>query len=172
MKCNASLSVMTKPDMQQDCCGWLGRGSNAKTAGNSKMWPMDGQMNLWTDWQGMEYSCVSATKKACLHFRTTEKKINAKDFWPFWVFWAKLPLPKCLWDPLNPFSCIPATTLQGGSHGKLNLALLPAINQLKKMNKKKWAGEGGGWHDHSSSYSVALKLDRISLYMSLNASLI
>merc|ERR1711911_536028 len=30
----------------------------------------------------------------------------------------------------------------------------------------------GGWHDHSSSYSVALKLDRISLYMSLNASLI
>ena len=89
------------------------------------------------------YSCMSATKKACLRFKTTEKKSILRIF--FLVFWAKLPLPKCLWEPLNPFSCIPATTLQGDSHRKLNLALLPAINQLKKMHhKKKRAGEGGG----------------------------
>ena len=132
--------------MQLDCRGWLGRGSNSKTAGNSNMWPMDGQMNVWPNWQGTVHSCVSATKKACLHFRTTEEK---NQFWVFfghfvWVFWAKLPPPKCPWDPLNPFSCIPATTLQGGSHGKLNLALLPAINQLKKMHQKNELEKGGG----------------------------
>ena len=58
----------------------------------------------------------------------------------------------------------------------MNSALLLAITQLelKKIHQEKSELEkkGGGWHDHISSYSVALKLDRISLYMSLNVSLI
>ena len=44
------------------------------------------------------------------------------------------------------------------------LALLLAITQLdlkKLQEKNELLKKGGGWHDHSSSYSVALKLDKI-----------
>ena len=58
----------------------------------------------------------------------------------------------------------------------MNLAVLLAITQfeLKKIHQEKseLEKEGGGWHDHISSYTVTLRLDRIFLYMSLNVSLI
>ena len=76
------------------------------------------------------------------------KKSILSIFWPFRVFRAKLPLPKCPWDPLHPWAYIPATAL----HRKVNLALLLAITELelKKIHQekneleKKGGGEGGG----------------------------
>ena len=118
-------AVMQKPLAIKKCDQWMDRWTYGLT---DRAW----------------YSCVSATKKVCLHFRTTEQKsqLELSIFWPFRVFRAKLPLPKCPWDPLNPCSCIPATALQGGSHRKVNSALLLAITQLelKTIHQENKAG--------------------------------
>jgi len=54
---------------------------------------MDGQMNLWTDWQGTVYSYVSVTKKAYLHFRTTEKTSILRILGHFESFGLNCPCP-------------------------------------------------------------------------------
>ena len=51
--------IKTRPDTRQDCRGRLGRGRNAKTACNSKIFGTDKP----THQHGKELSCVPATQK-------------------------------------------------------------------------------------------------------------
>ena len=75
--------------------------------------------------------------------------------------------------PSKPFLLHPCYYSTRGKSWKIEFGPFAGNQSTKeKAQKKNELLKGGGWHDHSSSYSVTLKLNIISLYMSLNASLI